>query len=628
MTPNRSRPDANEFPITGEFLPGRQMTINSIADWRNWETWRVDYSYIESLTRLKLFPRTASLSASLMSSAELNSVIEDRPFNNIPIRIDSISEESPFISSNSSPKQISIFKVNTQHFTPSQISSSQISSSQISSTEGTLTSQGNFSQISSSQISKLQIDSSQISSTQVDVSKIDSSQINPAQIDPLKVSLPSSITLQQLLSSHNPNLQNTTVTAWAEFLQSPTQFNLKLEISDLPTGQLAEATITRFDSVGRPTSGTILIDDDANGKGWYIDPTPWDSSEFRTSLSDTAYRATPDSAAYGKYDLLTAIWHEMGHALGFINGYSQFDSHVHNREFVGDGFTAALTRDGSHLDSNSNPYSLMNSSLKPGERKLPSALELEILNAIRSTNLNTIAQTNTLQAPLTSTALTGILNGTFDTTDDWSTRGSSSISQGHAIIAEDPRYNSNFKQTFTVPNGAKYLQFTLLDTNLGNDLLSPGDAFEVALLDSQTNTSLVRTATGLTFSDALLNVQSDGQMYLSSDIIPTGYGSLHSPMTFTVDISHITPGTEATLYFDLLGFGDRDASVIFDNIRLLSDLQTNTSPIAQDDAFSTNQNTSIAINPLANDTATLQFIPCWVSFLMLLAKHSLTSWES
>jgi hypothetical protein len=224
------------------------------------------------------------------------------------------------------------------------------------------------------------------------------------------------------------------------------------------------------------------------------------------------------------------------------------------------------------------------------------------LKAIRSTNTNTLTQTNNLQAPLTSTALTGILNGTFDTEEDWFTHGSSSITGGHAIIAEDTRYNSNFKQSFTVPSGAKYLQFTLLDTNLGNNLLSPGDAFEVALLDSHTNTSLVKTASGLTFSDALLNIQSDGQMYLSSDIIPTGYGSLHSPMTFTVDISHITPGTEATLYFDLLGFGDRDASVIFDNIRLLSDLQTNISPIAQDDAFITNQATSIAINPLANDT--------------------------
>jgi hypothetical protein len=30
-----------------------------------------------------------------------------------------------------------------------------------------------------------------------------------------------------------------------------------------------------------------------------------------------------------------------------------------------------------------------------------------------------IAQTTNLQAPLTSTALTGILNSTFDTEEDW-----------------------------------------------------------------------------------------------------------------------------------------------------------------------------------------------------------------
>ncbi len=41
-------------------------------------------------------------------------------------------------------------------------------------------------------------------------------------------------------------------------------------------------------------------------------------------------------------------------------------------------------------------------------------------------------------------------------------------------------------------------------------------------------------------------------------------------MTFMVDVSNIAPGTEAKLYFDLLGFGDRNSQVILDNVRLLS----------------------------------------------------------
>jgi hypothetical protein len=52
---------------------------------------------------------------------------------------------------------------------------------------------------------------------------------------------------------------------------------LNIEITDLPTGQLAEANITRFDPSGRPTSGTLTHllhrrfanDTDASGLGWF-----------------------------------------------------------------------------------------------------------------------------------------------------------------------------------------------------------------------------------------------------------------------------------------------------------------------------------------------------------------------
>ena len=108
--------------------------------------------------------------------------------------------------------------------------------------------------------------------------------------------------------------------------QTTTPINLNFNITNLPTGQLAEATITGYDQNGRPNKATISIDDDANGVGWFIDPTPQDNTEF-TGI-DNYYQATPNSAASGKYDLLTAILHEMGHTLGFINGYSQFNKNV------------------------------------------------------------------------------------------------------------------------------------------------------------------------------------------------------------------------------------------------------------------------------------------------------------
>jgi hypothetical protein len=77
--------------------------------------------------------------------------------------------------------------------------------------------------------------------------------------------------------------------------------NVRLEITDLPNLYLAAAT-----------SEAIFVDHDASGHGWFIDATPGDDAEFDAS----SLRAGPDSGAADRMDLLTAIAHEMGHALG------------------------------------------------------------------------------------------------------------------------------------------------------------------------------------------------------------------------------------------------------------------------------------------------------------------------
>jgi DNA/RNA non-specific endonuclease len=114
--------------------------------------------------------------------------------------------------------------------------------------------------------------------------QLNSTQINASQIQPGEIQPPTSrvIQIQQFLTGHNFNLQNTNVPAWTSFLQGQTPFNLNIEIKDLPTGQLAEASLTGFDSIDRPTSGTLTLDLDGNGLGWFIDSTPWDNSVLRT----------------------------------------------------------------------------------------------------------------------------------------------------------------------------------------------------------------------------------------------------------------------------------------------------------------------------------------------------------
>ena len=83
-------------------------------------------------------------------------------------------------------------------------------------------------------------------------------------------------------------------------------------VSDLPN-QLLGAT----------TGTTVVLDSNAAGWGWFVDPTPQDNSEFPIVLSSGVYAATPGSPAYGHMDLLTTLVHEFGNAMGFAEDQGQ-----------------------------------------------------------------------------------------------------------------------------------------------------------------------------------------------------------------------------------------------------------------------------------------------------------------
>ena len=81
---------------------------------------------------------------------------------------------------------------------------------------------------------------------------------------------------------------------------------VKVQIADLPAGLL-----------GEEVDQAILIDRDAAGYGWFVDSTPGDDSEFADVLGPNALAARDGSPAAHRVDLLTAVMHEMGHALGY-----------------------------------------------------------------------------------------------------------------------------------------------------------------------------------------------------------------------------------------------------------------------------------------------------------------------
>ncbi len=79
-------------------------------------------------------------------------------------------------------------------------------------------------------------------------------------------------------------------------------------------------------ALGRSSGNRIFIDPNAAGHGWFVDETPDANEEFL--LSSNGWVAKPNSAAYGKMDLLTAVSHEIGHYLGLDHDDATSDTSV------------------------------------------------------------------------------------------------------------------------------------------------------------------------------------------------------------------------------------------------------------------------------------------------------------
>ncbi len=395
-----------------------------------------------------------------------------------------------------------------------------------------------------------------------------------------------SLTLEQL-----SRVESTAVNIWQNLLPDRRQLDVNFQITDLANGEIAQAQVTKFSPTGLPIGGTILIDRHAQGAGWFVDSTPLDWNEFTPFTPSpfplTPYlQAKPDSAAAGKYDLFTALLHELGHISGFGHGDTTFDDRA-----------VALSSDKNHLDGGLYAHDLMASGLELGERRLPSALDV------------TLAASPIVSAAYTAPLLgVGITNGDFsiasnrDANYTWQTNGATNISNGVATLSDTSKQLANLTQKFLIPTNANTLQFTIKNSQLrsGQTNSIPNDSFEVALLDAQMN-PLAGKAQGLANTDSLLNLQADGTVYFSDKVkiggVTTSGGKIANTdeRTVTIDLAGIAGNTEAMLYFDLLSFGSGESNVTIDNVKIF----TQAAPQLQNANLATNQATGLDI-PLPN----------------------------
>jgi len=142
-----------------------------------------------------------------------------------------------------------------------------------------------------------------------------------------------------------PDLQPIVAEALARWEQAGMQTDLasvEFVVTDLPGSLL-----------GLTDSGTIYVDRDAAGHGWFIDATPGDDDEF-ARIDPGAELAAVDPLAAIRMDLLTVVSHELGHIAGL------------------DDFSP----EGSGL---------MDGTLSRGIRRLPGAADVDLYFSLSST---------------------------------------------------------------------------------------------------------------------------------------------------------------------------------------------------------------------------------------------------
>ena len=114
---------------------------------------------------------------------------------------------------------------------------------------------------------------------------------------------------------------------------------------------------------------------------------------------------------------------------------------------------------------------------------------------------------------------------------------------GMAQLRENESFLTSLAQEFVVPPTPQTISFDLAGLSLENPQGGIPDAFEVSLLDANMNSLIPTIGPNAT---SFFNVNPGGQYSLAPGVTRNG-------THITVNISGLTPGTHAKLFFDLIG---------------------------------------------------------------------------
>lgn len=165
-------------------------------------------------------------------------------------------------------------------------------------------------------------------------------------------------------SSELQHIINTAVNRWLQTGLNDAQIEI-LNSTSISLGELNNLKLAEHDG------NHIIIDNDGGGKGWFVDQSPYGNDEF-VQVSGDHFVASTTSSAAEKYDLLTVVMHELGHALN-IEDVHGADHLMTSALQTGERFlpTSELFSIGSAQSGPSNIMMMLieDLSLDPGETK-------------------------------------------------------------------------------------------------------------------------------------------------------------------------------------------------------------------------------------------------------------------